>query len=473
MNVRAISTKTGFLLWSVLAVVAVQAARAADWEYADRTLDNGLRVIVMEDHSAPIAAVQVWYHVGSKNERPDRTGFAHMFEHMMFRGTDRIGPEDHFKYLRRFGGTVNGYTTFDQTVYVQEVPSNQIDLTFWLEAERMANLKINEEYFHTERDVVKEEYRLGVTDPPYGTVPQKVLPFVFQRHPYGWSPVGDPDHLNAATADELGQFFDTYYVPNNATLVVVGDVTPSEILAKARRYFGWIPRSPDPPPVTVGEPRVSEPRRLELPEKKGPLALVGFAYRACPANHADRHALAVLDYVLSGGESGRVYKRLVKELEMAVHALSATVLLEQDGLWALGAVVKMGRTPEEVEGALIEQLDLVLAEGISEAELEKARNQIAAKDVLERTTVSGKARKLGYAAVILGDVSEVNRELHDLMRVSRQDVLRVARKYFDPQGRMTLVVRPQSATSKVLNWLGKLGGKKDEPKGKDKSGGKE
>ncbi len=469
MNARAIYTTSLVLL---LFLVAGQAVRAEQWEYTDQTLDNGLRVIVMEDHSAPIAAIQVWYHVGSKNEKPDRTGFAHMFEHMMFRGTDRIGPEDHFKYLRRFGGNVNGYTSFDQTVYVQEVPSNQIDLTFWLEAERMANLKITEEYFATERNVVKEEYRLGVTDPPYGTLPDKVLSFIFTKHPYAWTPIGNLEHLSAATAAELQEFFNTYYVPNNATLVVVGDVTTSEILSKAQRYFGWIPRSPDPPHVTVQEPKVTSARRTEIEEKKGPLALVGFAYRTCPANHPDRHALAVLDYILSGGESGRVYKRLVKELEIAVHALSATFLLEQEGLWLMGAVVKMGNTPEEVEAALDEQLALVLKDGISDQELQKARNQIAAQDVLERTTVAGKARKVGYAAVVLGDITQVNREFDDLMKVSRDDVLQVARKYFDPSARMTVVVQPKSVTAKVLNWLGKFGGgKKDEKKEQDKPGG--
>ncbi len=459
----------------LLVLATTQVILAGQWNYTDHTLHNGLRVIVMEDHSAPIAAIQVWYHVGSKDEQPDRTGFAHMFEHMMFRGTDRIGPEDHFKYLRRFGGNVNGYTAFDQTVYIQEVPSNQVDLTFWLEAERMARLKITEDYFHTEREVVKEEFRLGVSDPPYGTLPNKVLPFVFGQHPYAWTPIGNLDHLNAAATEELQTFWNTYYVPNNATLVVVGDVKTDTILKKAKDYFGWIPRSPDPPQVTIVEPPVTEPRRLDIPENKGPLAIVGIAHRVCNARDKDRHALAVLDRVLSGGESGRVYKKLVKDLEVAMFAMSGTFTLEQDGLWALGAVVKMGSTPEEVESALIEQLDLVLASGITESELVKARNQIAAQTVQGQTTVSGKAQKLGYAAVVQDDISIVNREYAEMMAVSREDVLQAARKYFNPQSRMTLVVRPVSLTSKALNWFGKLGGKKNktadesQPKSENKS----
>ena len=450
-------------LWALGIGLALAAPVVAGsrWDYTDQTLDNGLRVIVMEDHSAPIVAVQIWYHVGSKDEKPDRTGFAHMFEHMMFRGTDRIGPEDHFKYLRRFGGQVNGYTAFDQTVYVEEVPSNQVDLAFWLEAERMANLKINEEYFTKERDVVKEEFRLRVADPPYGTLLEKVLPFIYTVLPYRWSPIGSLDHLNATTAEELRQFFDTYYVPNNATLVVVGDVDTSEIMAKAQRYFGWIPRVPDPPRVTAGEPKVTEPRRIEIPEKKGPLAIVAAGYHTVPANHPDRHALAIIDNVLSGGESGRVYKKLVKDLELAVFAGTGSFFLERDGIWAIGGVVKMGVEPADFEKAMLAELDALLADGITKSEFQKARNQVAAAAVQELTTVAGKAQKLGYAAVIQGDLDQVNREYEDLMKVTRQDVLRVARQYFDPQARMTIVVVPESFAGKALDFLGKLtGGKK-------------
>src|SRR3990170_352264 len=194
------------LLAVAMTLALAGPAGAKDWQFSDDRLENGLRVITMEDHSSPLVAVQVWYQVGSKDENPERQGFAHMFEHMMFRGTERLGPEDHFKYLRRFGGEVNGFTTFDTTAYIQVVPSNQVDLVFWLEAERMANLKINEEYFAAEREVVKEEYRLG-HDRPYGKVMENALPLAFTEHPYRWSPIGNLDHLNAATAEELRAFF--------------------------------------------------------------------------------------------------------------------------------------------------------------------------------------------------------------------------------------------------------------------------
>lgn len=420
---------------------SITAAENA-WDYQDHTLDNGLRVITLEDHSAPVAAVQVWYHVGSKDENPQRQGFAHMFEHMMFRGTERIGPEDHFKYLRKYGGDVNGYTTFDTTVYIQEVPSNQIDLTFWLEAERMANLKINEEYFDKEREVVKEEYRLRIADPPYGGLFPAIFDFAFKQHPYRWTPIGNLDHLNAATADELRQFFNTYYVPNNATLVVAGDVQHQEILEKARDYFGWIPQASTPPRITVREPDMSAARRLNYVERVGPLPLVVIGYHVCPDGHPDSYPLKVLNNVLAGGQSTRIYKHLVKEQEKFVVAMGSAYFLEQAGILGIGGAVNMGGDLQEAEQAIIAEIQDLVVNGITEEELEKARNNLLAQAVQQRMRVSGKAQQLGYAAVVLGNVETVNTELDQLMAVKREDVHRVIKKYFVEDHQLTLVVEP-------------------------------
>ena len=455
-----------FLIGCGMAWALIPRAQAQRWNYSDDSLANGLRVITMEDHSAPIVAIQVWYHVGSKDEQPDRTGFAHMFEHMMFRGTDRIGPEDHFKYLRRYGGAVNGYTTFDQTVYIQEVPPNQVDLTFWLEAERMANLKINEEYFAKEREVVKEEYRLRVSDPPYGHVFENVLDTAFTQHPYRWSTIGDLDHLNAATVDELRAFFDTYYVPNNATLIVVGDVQRDAILEKARKYFGWIPKAPDPPRVSTREPAVSEPRQKEIYDK-GPITLAGIGFHAPSLRDPDRHALDVLDKVLSG-ESGRVYRKLVKEQEISVGAQSMYFALEQHGIWGIGSAVKPFGSVEANLEALREILAEIRRAGITDDELEKARNQVAAEAALAGATNAGKARRLGLAAVVQGDIELVNREFDTLMRITADDVQRVARTYLADERRMTLIVKPKIAKLGNLLNVFKRGQKKEsDSDGKD------
>lgn len=439
------TTRTAILLLIGFLACAGRVAADSTWVYHDAKLDNGLRVISLEDHSSPIAAVQVWYHVGSKDENSQRQGFAHMFEHMMFRGTDRIGPEDHFKYLRKYGGAVNGYTTFDTTVYIQEVPANQLDLTFWLEAERMANLKINEEYFQKEREVVKEEYRLRVADPPYGQLFTKVFDFAFKQHPYRWTPIGNLDHLNAATAEELRQFFKTYYVPNNATLVVVGDVNHDEVLAKAKQYFEWIPRPPDPPRVAAREPEMTEPRRLDFTEPVGPLPAIGVGYHVCPDGHADSYPLKVLEEIVSGGESGRVNKHLVKEQEKFTFAGAGSILMEQGGIFGVGGVIQPGGDQTDAEKAVLAEIKDLVDHGVTEEELQKARNNLVAQSVTERTRVAGKAQRLGYCAVVLGDVSLVNRELDLLMKVSCQDVQDVARKYFKDERQLTLVVTPAIA----------------------------
>src|SRR5262249_5054652 len=270
---------TAFLLCG-LALPALAAERRYDFQ--KKVLPNGLTVVTLEDHSCPVVAVQVWYHVGSKDEDSNRQGFAHMFEHMMFRGTDALGPEEHFSYVRRTGGDCNAYTNFDNTTYINELPSNQLEMCLWLEAERMAFLKIDDESFFKERAVVEEERRLRSLNAPYGTVPEKLLASEFHKHPYHWTPIGSIPHLRAATIDELQAFWDKFYVPNNATLVIVGDIKHAEAQNLAEKCFGWIPKAPDPPRITVKEPPQDQSRKLTIPEKKGPVPIVGYVYRAAP-----------------------------------------------------------------------------------------------------------------------------------------------------------------------------------------------
>ncbi len=434
-------------------------AIADDWKYFDDRLDNGMRVITMEDHSAPIAAVQIWYHVGSKNDSPERTGFAHLFEHMMFRGTDRLGPEDHFRYLRRYGGNVNGYTTFDHTTYIEEIPSNQLDLTFWLEAERLANLKINDEYFSKEREVVKEEYRLG-KDRPYGHLMEAALGLAFKEHPYRWDVIGNLDHLNAATTDEVQAYFKTHYVPNNATLVVVGDVGHDEVLNKAKQYFGWIPKSPTPPAVAARESEITEPRRLDFVEPVGPLPMIAVGYHVCADGQPDSYPLEVLNQILASGESSRIYKHLVKEQEKFMVASGASIFLEQDGLFAVGGIVNMGQDMKEAEQAILGEINDLLDKGVTDEELQKARNQLMSDAVRQRMTDAGKAQRLGHCAVILGNVDLVNQELGLLMKVTKEDVNAVMKKYFQDSRKMTLVVTP--ALAKANPFKGMFGGKKTD-----------
>ena len=323
----------------IMLPTAAAAAAERQYPFEQRTLPNGLRVITLEDFSCPKVAVQVWYHVGSKDEDPRRQGFAHMFEHMMFRGTDRLNSRDHFEFIRRTGGDCNAFTAFDNTTYVNELPSNQLELALWLEAERMVFLKIDDDSFYTERKVVEEERRLG-TNAPYGKVPEQILPVLFTRHPYRWTPIGQIPHLRAATIDELAAFWSKFYVPNNATLVIVGAARHADAQKLAERYFGWIPRCPDPPHVAEREPPQTSPREARIAEEKGPVPIVGFVYRGVPLNHPDATALQMLMSIVGGGESSRLYQELVKKQKICQVALGGAFLAEDDGLCGAAAELR-------------------------------------------------------------------------------------------------------------------------------------
>lgn len=435
--------------------------------FEETVLDNGLRVISLEDHSAPIVAVQLWYHVGSKDEQADRQGFAHMFEHMMFRGTDRLGPKDHFDYIRKTGGNANAYTSFDQTVYVQELPANQLEMVLWLEAERMSALKIDEGGFATERKVVEEERRLGLNQ-PFGDVLEKLLDGLFTKHPYRWSAIGQIEHLRASTADDIQKFWDTYYVPNNAVLVVVGDVTHDEVRRLAQRSFGWIPRCPDPPRVTIQEPAQLELRKLSIKPKNGPVPIAGIAFRAVPDGHPDATALTLLMSILGGGESSRLYIDLVRRKDIAVAGLGLYAGLEQAGFAALvGIAMPFGDT-EPIIDAIWEQVEKVKADGVTEAELAKVRKQTMRAEVTQSLTVASKASALGAAATLYGDAQEANERVRRVAEVGVEDLARVANTYLVRERATEVTIKP-GLGSMLRTMLSLAGGgdnaadKSDEP----------
>lgn len=412
------------------------------FDYHVKTLENGMQVITLEDHSAPIAAVQVWYHVGSKDERPDRRGFAHMFEHMMFRGTQNIGPKAHFEYIRKVGGDANAYTSFDNTTYIQVVPSNQVEMVLWLEAERMGFLKINEGYFDTERKVVAEEYRLR-REQPYGTALEKLLEGIFEKHPYRWSPIGDMDELAAASADELQTFWNTYYVPNNAALVVVGDVKHEEVEKLAETYFGWIPKYPDPPRVTIKEPQPTNKRVIEIEERNGPVPISGLVFRTVAMKDEDALALEMLAQILGGGESSRLYRDLVDERELAMVALSVAFHLEDDGFFVAGGVMSpLGDETEKVLAAVREHIERIKKEGVTEDEITKARNNFLRNAVTAQLEVQSKAQVLGEAAVLKKDLESVNRRFKEIRDIGRDDIQRVAQKYLLPEREIEVRIKP-------------------------------
>jgi zinc protease len=406
------------------------------------TLDNGLQVVLAPDPSRPVVNVQVWYRVGSKDERKGRTGFAHLFEHMMFRGSANVGPEEHMRYVREAGGAVNAYTDFDRTVYWQTVPSNHLERMLWLEADRMASLVVNEENFKKEREVVKEERRLRFENPPYGLLAEWVLDATFQVYPYRYLPIGSMDDLNAATVADVKAFFDTYYVPNNATLVIVGDFEPKAVLAQARTHFGRIPASKDVPRVAAQEPPQTELRVIDKADPKAPLPAVASAFKLPSRGHADSYALQVAFDILSAGQSSRLYRRLVYEEQSAVAAQAQLILLEGPSIGFLFGVANQGRDVKAVASSVRDVVNGLAAAPPTAEEVEKVKNTIVSRLVVGRQTMQQKADAVGAAASLLGDPQRYNTELAKYQAVTAADVQRVVKEYLAEARETRLFIQP-------------------------------
>ena len=420
------------------------------FDYQKITLDNGMDVITLEDFSCPIVAVQVWYHVGSKNEKSDRQGYAHMFEHMMFKGTDVVSEQDHFNLLRKVGGTCNAYTSFDQTVYHEIVPSEEVELALWLEAERMGFLKIDQRAFDTERKVVEEELRMG-ENRPYGNVSKKLFAAFFDEHPYRWTPIGKLADLRATSVQDLRQFWFKYYIPNNATLIVVGDIKHEKAQALARKYFGWIPSGPQPPRVTVKEPAQSKPKTVIVDDENAPAGQVLLGWRTVPVGTREETVLDCLSQILGSGHSSRLYRTLVADTQIAVDASSTTYNLEQAGIFMAEATLPP--TSGDYDGvinALTEQIKKIQNEGITDEELEKARNQMLKSMVTTNLSIESKARMLGSAAVTIGDISKVNTKMDEIRSVTKADIVRAAKEYLDWEKVLTFTIKQNVGMQNTL-----------------------
>jgi zinc protease len=363
-----------------------------------------------------------------------------MFEHIMFRGTDKLGPTDHFAYIRRVGGMSNGHTGFDRTVYEETLPAKQLELALWLEAERMTFLKIDQESFDTERKVVEEERRMDLNQ-PYGTIYEKLLAEVFKVHPYRWPPIGNIPDLRAASVQELRDFWRRYYVPSNATLIIVGAVKHKDAQRLARRYFGWIPHYDEPARVAVREPEPTEKRTVKLEEENAPAPAAGVVYRTVPIRDKNSITIDLLAEILGGGRSSRIYRELVAEKQLAVGAEAASWSLEQDGLFGAGAVMPpIGGDANSILAIIEGHISRLRKEAVSERELMKAKNQMLRGLVTENLQIESKAKMLGDAAVEYGDVSQVNRWIDDIRKVTAADIQRVANEYLTDKRMMEIKV---------------------------------
>lgn len=431
----------------LVAVGVAGVVRGADRiEYTEETLDNGLRVIYAPLRQAPVVHVRVLYHVGSRDERPDRQGFAHLFEHMMFRGSEHVKPEEHMKLIGMVGGISNAFTSFDQTVYVNTIPANHLEMALYLEADRMASFKVSDEIFQIERRVVVEEWRRRQNQ-PYGTFFEDYLKLAITKHSYQWTPIGNMDHLRAASASELQAFFNKYYVPNNAVLVIAGDFDGAAAKALVRKYFGWIPKGAEVVRDIPVEPEQVAAKRDEVGGAV-PLARVMVGWKVPPYRSDDHYALSLLATILGGGSSSRLDNLLVNSPQpMCVDAGAMDMALQDGGIFAVTATVLGGRDPQVVEKLLNEAVMAIMEKGVTAEELEKAKTQERVGFVRNRETAEKVASALGEEALIGGDAGRANRVLDKINAVSVEDVQRVAKQYLKPSAATTLGVRPEGKTT--------------------------
>ena len=429
----------------VVAATPVETAvRPPKLEYQLHTLDNGLTVILSEDHSTPIVHLQLVYRVGSKNERSGRTGFAHLFEHMMFKGSRNVLPDSHLTLISRVGGDGNAYTTEDTTTFLETVPAQYLPLVLWLEADRMATLRIDETTFGAEREVVKEERRWRYEDTPFGLLSEIMYDQAYAVHPYKHTAIGSMEDLEGASVEDVQGFFDTYYVPENATLVLVGDFESAEALALVKQYFDRVPKAKRRVPREIPrEPRQTDEQRVTMTENENwPLPAVIVAHHITYDGHPDAYPLHIAAKVLSDGQSSRIYRRLIYDEQLAVSAFGDRSIIDDPNLFYAVSIVQPGRTPEESEAALIGELDRLQTELVSDQELQRAKNQFARDYVFGRSTVEQKASHLSHAAVIHDDITTADAEFDIFMNITREDVRRVARTYFTEENRLVLTILP-------------------------------
>jgi zinc protease len=434
---------------ALAAWVPLQAAvRPPKLQYNLITLPNGLRVILSEDHSTPIVHVSLWYHVGSKNERVGRTGFAHFFEHMMFKGSKNVEPESHTSIIASVGGRSNAYTTEDETVFWQTLPAQYLPLALWMEADRMATLRISDDDFKREREVVKEERRMRIENQPYGRLSEIIYDNTFNVHSYKHPTIGSMADLEAATVEDVREFHRTFYVPENAVLTVVGDFDTAQATQLVNQYFARVPKAARPVPRDIPqEPEQLKERRVVV-EEAWPLPAVVVAYHVTYDGHPDSYPLHITSKILSDGQSARIPRELVYNKRIALTAFGSGNITEQPNLFYAVAIVQPGQKPEAAEQALIAEFEKLKREPVTATELQRAKNQFARDYIVGRESNQDKALHLAHAAVIHNDITTADGEFDIFTGITTADVQRVARRYFNETNRTVLYILPKAGGSR-------------------------
>lgn len=435
------------LLASLLSITAFNAANAqsVNIKFTEYDLPNGLHVILHEDHTIPTVAISVLYHVGSKNEDPKRTGFAHFFEHLLFEGTENIGRGEYMKLIQNNGGVINANTSFDRTFYFETLPSNKLEQGLWMESERMLHAKIDEVGLETQRKVVKEEKKQRYENTPYGRLLEQIFKHAYTVHPYQWTPIGEAQYIDQASLPEFIDFYKTFYVPNNATLSIGGDINIAQTKAWIEKYFGEIPRGTrEIPRPSIKEPEQKAEKRVTFYDKVQ-LPAVVFAYHAPAQGTPDAYALEMVAKILSDGKSSRLQKEVVDVKQKAVGAGAFNLPSEDPGLAMMFGIANMGVTPEDLEKAMDEEVNKIVNEGITDEELQKCKNQVENDFISQNQRVLGIVENLANYHVYFGDANLINKELDRYMKLTKNDLVAAAKKYFTKDNRLVLYYLPDSS----------------------------
>lgn len=420
--------------------------------FREHELENGLRVILHRDTSTPVVAVHVMYHVGSKDERPGRTGFAHLFEHMLFQGSEHVDKGEHFRHIQNAGGTANGSTSFDRTNYYETLPSNELDLGLWLESDRMGFFAsaITPEKLENQRGVVKNERRQVMENRPYGLAGETILHRAYpEGHPYAHHPIGSMEDLDAADVEDVRDFFETYYTPNNATLVVAGDIEYDDALGRVREWFGELPSGGDPPRREVPDVDAREEVRERI-EDRVQVPRVYLVYHSPSFRDPDFEVADVVAEILSGGKSSRLHRELVYRRQLAGDVDASAWPLEDSGLLWIEATARPGVDAEALESALRETVRTLREEGADEEELEGARNRLKRSELSSLNNVGDRADALAHAAVLRDDPDLVNRIFERYAAVERPEAEAMARRILRRDRLTVLHVVPGSGADEEM-----------------------
>ncbi|MDB4915616.1 MAG: protease3 [Gemmatimonadetes bacterium] len=417
----------------------------SDIKYTDTKLKNGLRVIIAEDHNEPVYSIAISYNVGSRDERKGRTGFAHLFEHMMFKGSENVGNGEYYMLVFNNGGNMNGTTNKDRTLYYETLPSNQLDLGLFLEADRMRSLVITKDNLDNQRNAVQEERRIGVENQPYGRTLETIDSLAFTNFAYSHSVIGSMADLSAASVEDVQQFFKTYYAPNNAVMAVVGDVKTADVLERIRKQFESIPSQPAPAPVDMTEPASTGEKRIALDDAVARAVRLDISYVVPPSSSDDDAALSVLATVLGGGRSSRFYEQVIRQQQLATNVTASKAESRGPGLFGIGITVAQGKPPADAEKAVMAEIEKIKAAPPADWEMDKAIANAQRNAIAQQESSLARAVLLSQYALFYNDPARINTRVARIKAVTAADVQRVAKQYLNANNRSVIQTNPKAA----------------------------